>query len=291
MKKKTPDFTVISKDYVPSGAARLTGNAFTDSVRVVSANWTVFRAVVRRDLMSRYKGSLLGGAWAVLLPLVMMTVYTTVFSFGLGVRFEGASGLLGSAFATWLGLVVWQAIAEALNRAAAVVHDNAPFVKRMPFPVAVLPLALVGVAAVNTLISLAVFVAATVVIGPSPAFSWFAIPPILLIMTVGLSGLVWIVASAGGVVRDIRHVVPVLMTLGMFATPVVWPLSSMPTAARAYMELNPLAWCFEVLRGCLFGTRIPSLTEYCSAGAVAASLYVLGYATFRASEKGVRDAV
>ncbi len=291
MPSKSRDYIVISKDYVPSGDARLSGNVPIDSIRVLLSNWTIFQAVIRRDLMSRYRGSLLGGAWAILLPIIMMCVYTTVFSLGLGVRFEGGGGLLGSAFATWLGLVVWQAFAESLNRASAVVHDNAPFVKRMPFPVAILPVSLVGTASVNASISLLVFLAVTLFIGPSPSLTWFAIPVILLILFLGLIGIVWIVAAIGGTVRDIRHVVPVLMTLGMFATPVVWSVSSMPEFVRPYLSLNPLAWVFESIRRCLFGQGIPDALEFVLACLIAGITFVVGYGVFRSSEKDMRDAV
>lgn len=291
MTPTTSDFVVISKDSVPSGAAKLTGNPITDSVRVLFKNRTVFGAVVRRDLMSRYRGSLLGGAWAILLPVVMMVVYTTVFSVGLGVRFEGGSSLLDSALATWLGLVVWQALAESVNRSSAVIHDNAPFVKRMPFPVAVLPVALVGTASVNAAISLMSFLAITFFIGPSPSAAWMAIPVILLILMIGLSGLVWIISAIGGMVRDIKHIVPVLMTLGMFSTPVVWSLSSMPEHARAILSWNPLSWFFESIRDCLFNVGTPSAFDFLLASLAALILFVVGYSVFQASEKEMRDAV
>jgi lipopolysaccharide transport system permease protein len=251
----------------------------------------VLLSIVRRDLLSRFRGSVLGRAWIILLPLIMMAVYSTIFSYALGVRFKGASGLWESALATWFSLVVWQAVAECVTRSASTIHDNAPFVKRMPFPVAILPVSLVLSAFGTAAVSFGFFVVGYVSVHQSIPGTWVYLPLILAPLLIGLAGVVWLISAAGGLLRDIRHIVPVVMTLGMFATPVVWPIDIIPEAARSYVQINPLCWFFESLRNAIFGISGPDTTVLCWMMAGSAALWVLGFSVFRAAEREMRDVV
>ena len=249
---------VITSRYMPVGRATLTGWSIVDSFRVITGNSNVLLSIVKRDLLSRFRGSVLGRAWVLLLPLVMMAVYSTIFSYALGVRFKGAPGLWESALATWFSLVVWQALAECMTRSSSTIHDNAPFVKRMPFPIAVLPASLVISAFGTAGISFALFAAGYVMVHGWFPVTWLFLPILLAPLLLGAAGAVWLLAAAGGLVRDVRHVVPVLMTLGMFATPVVWPIEIIPEAGRKLVQLNPLCWFFENMRNAIFGVSAPA---------------------------------
>lgn len=283
--------TVITPRYMPAGRAKLTGWSVIDSFGVVGSNMGVLLSIVRRDLLSRFRGSVLGRTWIILLPLIMMAVYATIFSYALGVRFQGATGLWESALATWFSLVVWQAIAECVTRSASTIHDNAPFVKRMPFPVAILPVSLVLSAFGTAAVSFAFFVAGYVAVHHSIPVTWLYMPIILAPLLIGLTGVVWLISAAGGLLRDIRHIVPVVMTLGMFATPVVWPIDIIPEATRPYVQLNPLCWFFENLRGAIFGLSAPDMTALCGMTVASLVLWVLGFAVFRSAEREMRDVV
>ncbi|NTF17706.1 ABC transporter permease [Agrobacterium rubi] len=283
--------TVITPTYMPAGRANLTGWSVIDSFSVVTSNSTVLLSIVRRDLLSRFRGSVLGRAWIILLPLIMMAVYSTIFSYALGVRFKGASGLWESALATWFSLVVWQAIAECVTRSASAIHDNAPFVKRMPFPVAILPVSLVLAAFGTAAVSFGFFAIGYVAVHHHVPLTWLYLPLILAPLLVGLTGVVWLISAAGGLLRDIRHIVPVAMTLGMFATPVVWPIDIIPAAARAYLQLNPLCWFFESLRNAIFGISGPDTTTLAMMSGGSLLFWVMGFAVFRSAEREMRDVV
>jgi ABC-type polysaccharide/polyol phosphate export systems, permease component len=283
--------TVITPQYMPAGRAVLTGWSAVDAFGVVASNMSVLLSIVRRDLLSRFRGSVLGRAWIILLPLLMMAVYTMIFSYALGVRFKGAGGLWESALATWFGLVVWQAIAECVTRSASTIHDNAPFVKRMPFPVAILPVSLVLAAFGTAAVSFVFFAFGYAAIHHQIPVTWLYLPLILAPLLVGLSGACWLISATGGLLRDIRHMVPVIMTLGMFATPVVWPIDIIPEGARWYIQLNPLCWFFENLRNAIFGLPGPDMTTLGVVFAASLVLWVAGYAAFRSAEREMRDVV
>lgn len=289
--KTTNIETVITSTYMPAGRAFLTGWSVIDSFSVVISNSRILLSIVRRDLLSRFRGSVLGRAWIILLPLIMMAVYSTIFSYALGVRFKGASGLWESALATWFSLVVWQAIAESVTRSASTIHDNAPFVKRMPFPVAILPVSLVLAAFGTAAVSFGFFAAGYLAVHHHIPLTWLYLPLILAPLLLGLTGVVWFISAAGGLVRDIRHIVPVAMTLGMFATPVVWPIDIIPPAARGYLQLNPLCWFFENFRNAIFGISGPDLTVLAAMTVASLVAWVVGFSVFRAAEREMRDVV
>ena len=289
--KSTNTETVITPTYMPAGRASLTGWSVIDSFSVVISNYGILLSIVRRDLLSRFRGSVLGRAWIILLPLIMMAVYSTIFSYALGVRFKGANGLWESALATWFSLVVWQAIAECVTRSSSTIHDNAPFVKRMPFPVAILPVSLVLASFGTAAVSFGFFAVGYLAVHQHIPVTWLYLPLILAPMLIGLTGVVWLISAAGGLVRDIRHIVPVAMTLGMFATPVVWPMDIIPAAAREYLQLNPLCWFFESFRNAIFGLSGPDMGVMVIMTAGSLVTWVVGFAVFRAAEREMRDVV
>ncbi len=201
--------TVVLPRQRPSNGAPLTGHACLDWFLSPWRNRAFLSALVRRDLGARYRGSVLGLTWLVGIPLAMMGTYSVVFGGVMKVRFDApVEGPGGTILAIWAGTFLWQVLAESTGRAVGVLHDNAPYVKRVPFPLPLLPLMPLGTALVGATVSLGLYCLAYLLIVGTPPVSWLAFPAIALPLVLFAAGLAWTVSSVGAFLRDLKHVVP-----------------------------------------------------------------------------------
>lgn len=239
-------------------------------------------SMIRRDVLGRYRGSLFGIGWSLATPLLMLIVYTIAFHEILGARWPGAEGRTGFAMMVFTGLLLHGLIAEVLVRAPLAIAGNAHLVKKMVFPLTVLPLVPVGSALVHALLGFVVLVAASLFGQGLPMHLTALMAPVLLLpFMVFLVGCSWILAAVGVYVRDIAQLGGVVATILLFLSPIFFPLSTLPEAYRELAWLNPLTWVVEGVRGVLFTGQYPNLHGtfvYCVACALVAAL---GFVVFR----------
>lgn len=214
--------------------------------------------LARREVEGRYRGSILGLAWAVAHPLLYLGVFTFVF----GIVFEARWGTSVGPHAPFAlnlfaGLIVYWLFAETLGRAPGLVVGHASLVKRVLFPVETLPWAATLAAAFHTLVALAVWFAGHLVfVGPPP---WIALlAPVALLPTALVAlGLSYVVAGVGVYARDIGQLVTVALTVLLFLSPIFYPLEAVPEAFRSVFYLNPLTAAVEEVRAVLIGGAAP----------------------------------
>ncbi len=206
----------------------------------------LLKEMVVRDLRARFAGSGLGLLWAFANPVLWMLLYTAVFSFVLRVPVEAGY----ASFPEFLmaGLLPWMAIQEGVSRSASVLVDNAAMVKKTVFPVETLVLSVVVAAAVNELIALSVFGAYVGLLGHLRA-GWLALlVPALLLQVLLTFGLGCIAATLTTILRDTSHAVSIVLTVGFYATPIVYPISLVPTRFRPWIEANPVSHLIDLYR-------------------------------------------
>lgn len=215
-------------------------------------------AMIRRDLSARYRGSILGLAWFVGMPLASMAAYTLVFVGILQVRFDvGSGGAPVAALSIWSAVVMWQAFAEIAYRSVSLVHDQAPLVKRVPFPLEILIGSYIGSSMVGAAFSLVLFCCAHLVVVGAPPWTWLLAPVALTALLLVATGTALLLSALGAYVRDLRQVVGFAVPLLMFVTPVVYPIAAVPAALKSFMLANPLAYGFETLRTVLVAGKTP----------------------------------
>ena len=213
--------------------------------------------MARRDVIGRYRGSFLGLAWSFLTPLVMLSVYTFLF----GVVFKARWGVsavesrLDFALILFVGLIVHGLFAECVNRAPGLILQHASFVKRVVFPLEILPWTVMLSALFHSAVSLCIWVAFAAVsgIGLSPAilFLPFVFVPLVLLTM----GFTWFLASVGVYLRDTGHTVVILTTILLFLSPIFFPSTAVPPEFRFLIRLNPLTFVVEQARAVLtFGS-------------------------------------
>lgn len=248
--------------------------------------------LTRHEIDARYRGSMLGIVWALLTPLLMLAVYTFVFTVVFQARW-GTAGSNSTEFALLLfsGLVLFNIFSECLNRAPGLLLENVSYIKKVVFPLEILALVTLAVALFNAAIGLAillVFYVAALGLPPATALLLPIVVAPLCLLTLGVS---WFLASAGVFLRDIRQVVGVAVTVLMFLSPIFYPLTAVPERFRALIHLNPMTAILEQSKDLLFWGRIPSPLEWLVATLAAWGCAWLGYLWFMKTRRGFADVV
>lgn len=245
----------------------------------------------RQEITGRYRGSLLGMGWSFVTPLLMLLIYTFVFSVVFGARWAGLEKQGKAAFAIvlFLGMSVFSIFSEVIVRSPRLVVANSNYVKRVVFPLEILPVIQLANALFHFLVGIVAWlIAAWWVLGrlpPTIMFLPFVIAPMLL----GTLGLSWLLSSLGVFVRDLDQTISLLVTATLFLTPIFYPLESIPKEYRVFVMMNPLAHVVEQARAVMIDGRLPAATEVIMSWVVGLLLLVVGYAWFQKTREGFAD--
>ena len=203
-------------------------------------------SLVRREVIGRYRGSVLGLLWSFLNPVFMLTVYTFVFSVVFKARWAaGGESKAEFALALFAGLIVFNLFSECINKAPGLIITNANYVKKVVFPLEILPWVVFGAALFHFFVSLSVWLVFSFFViglpyGTVVLFPLVVIPLVFLVM-----GLSWFLSSLGVFLRDVAQLVRIITTTLMFLTPIFYPVSAVPEKYRALIYCNPLALIVE----------------------------------------------
>lgn len=244
----------------------------------------------RRDIASRYRGSVMGLFWSLLSPIVMLIVYTFVFSVVFKARWGvGEDGKTAFAMNVFAGIIVHGFFAECANRAPGLMLQYTSYVKRVVFPLWILPPVIIASALFHFVVSLLVLLLAHLILQGFVHWQVLALPLIMLPLVLIALGVTWFLASLGVFLRDIGQIIPVLMTVLMFMAPVFYPISALPEAYQGWLYLNPLTPAIEMTRALLLNGTFPSINDYLIylLGGVACA--ALGGLFFRRTRRGFAD--
>lgn len=252
-------------------------------------------SLIRREVAGRYRGSALGLLWSLLNPLFMLAVYTFVFGVVMKSRWtmpdqQSATHSTGEfAVILFCGLIVFQFFAEVISLSPSLIVGNANYVKKIVFPIQLLPVVASGAALFHAAVSLLVLLAfAYIVFGGIPATVILA-PVVFAPLIVLVLGMAWILASIGVYFRDMSQIVTPLVTATMFLSPVFFQRTSLPTWLQPWLSLNPLAIPVESFRDVvLFGVQ-PDWAALGNYSMVAIAVAFLGYQFFQKTRRGFAD--
>ncbi len=248
--------------------------------------------MTKREVVGRYKGSVMGLAWSFFNPVFMLVVYTFVFSEIFKSRWGGVGGNDSKtqfAVLLFVGLIVLSLFSEVLNRAPGLIIYNVNYVKKVVFPIEILPVIAMGATLFHALISLGVLLAAFALF--NGYLHWTAVftPFVLLPLVILTLGLAWMLASLGVFLRDIGQTIIIITTVLMFLSPVFYPVTAVPEGLRPFIMANPLTFIIEQAREVLIWGHLPDwegLGIYTLAATVVAWA---GYAWFQKTRKGFAD--
>ena len=247
--------------------------------------------MTKREVVGRYKGSIMGLLWAFLNPVFMLIIYTFVFSVVFKARWGIGENETKTQFALMLfaGLIVFNFFSEVVNRAPGLIISNINYVKKVVFPLEILPLVNIGSALFHSLVSL--WVLAMVFFFFNGFIHWtFLFVPFVFVPLVALTaGVAWGLASIGVFIRDFGQVVGIVLAMLMFLSPVFFPCSALPQEFQFVVRLNPLTFIIEQTRGMLILGHVPDWTGLGIYTVVSMLVAWAGYAWFQKTRKGFAD--
>ncbi|ARP96982.1 ABC transporter permease [Bordetella genomosp. 13] len=259
-------------------------------LKSIIAHWALISSLVRREVVGRYRGSALGLLWSFFNPIFMLLVYTFVFSVVFKARWPGGTeSRTEFALVLFAGLIVFNFFAECINRAPSLILSNVNYVKKVVFPLEILPCVAVGSALFHLLISLAVWLAFYLVFYGMPFSTALLFPVVVLPLVFMILGLSWFLAALGVYLRDVTQFIGILTTVLMFVSPVFYSPDVLPEQYRWFLHLSPLTMMVEQGRGVLFWGRGIDWFGWGAYSVAAAIVALLGYAWFQKTRRGFAD--
>ena len=257
----------------------------------ITRNRRLIYQMIKREVVGRYKGSIFGLTWSFLNPIFMLTIYTFVFSVVFKAKWVGSVTGSKAEFSLILftGMIVFGLFSEVINRAPSLIISNVNYVKKVVFPLDMLPVISMGSALFHTLVSISILVFAFVLVNGYLPWTALYLPLVfapLIILSLGLS---WFLASIGVFMRDVSQTVGLLTTVLMFVSPIFYPLSALPQEFRGWIALSPVSFIIEQARAVLIFWLQPDWLGLIIYTLIALIIMWFGYAWFQKTRKGFAD--
>lgn len=245
--------------------------------------------LVKRDVLLRYRGAMFGVAWIFLSPLLMLAIFAFVFGQIFQTRWPQQTEGMPFWLMLYAGLIVFNVFGDAVGRAPASVRGFPAYVKKIIFPVQILPLVPLGAGLVHAAFNLGILVLALLWVGQFSA--GIILFPILLIPVLLLAiGVSWFVAAWGVFIKDMTQIVPLFVQMLLFLSPVFYPASAVPAFLRPVYALNPIGAVIEATRAAMLGLPLPWSSWSAALGFGAVAAY-LGYKFFQHARDEFADAL
>lgn len=262
----------------------------TESISSIWRNRRLAFAMVEREVVGRYRGSLMGILWSFFNPVFMLVIYTFVFSVVFKARWNsGSDSKTEFALVLFAGLIVFNLFSECVNRAPGLILSNVNYVKKVVFPLEILPSVILGSALFHAGISLGVWLAAYVILFGIPHATVLLLPIVVLPLLFFIMGVTWFLSALGVYVRDVSQFVTIATTVIMFLSPIFYPASALPETYRNFLMLNPLTPAIEQVRAVLFWGHLPDFTVLTAYYAFSILVAWMGFAWFQKTRKGFAD--
>lgn len=260
---------------------------------LISSIWgnrKLIASLARRDVTGRYRGSVVGLLWSFFNPVFMLAVYTFFFSVVFKARWVGGSDSQTEfALIAFAGLIVFNLFVECINRAPSLVLGNVNFVKKVVFPLEVLPVVALVSALFHAAISCGVWLVFYLIFFGLPHATVVLMPLVFVPLVLTILGVSWVLASLGVYLRDVSQIVSIITGALMFLSPIFYPVSSMPEGFQAVIQFNPLTPAIETARDVLIYGKGIALGSYCLEAIVSLGIAWLGFAWFQKTRKGFAD--
>jgi lipopolysaccharide transport system permease protein len=245
----------------------------------------------KRELLGRYKGSVLGIAWAVLTPAVMIAIFTFVFSGIFHARFNAGGSHWDFAVYLFCGLLPWSMFQESIQQSANTILAHSNLVKRVVFPLETLPAAQVLAALGNQLFATIALLIAVILVRQRLDLTVLWLPVLLIPQLLFALGAAWLIASLGVFLRDITQGVTLLLMAWMYLTPIIYPESIVPERLRPFINLNPFTPLVRSYRRIFLEGSAPDWPGLAYFTAFAFLVFLFGYWWFARTRKSFADVV
>lgn len=249
--------------------------------------------LIRRDVVGRYRGSTGGLIWSFINPLLMLAVYTFVFTVVFKARWGTTQGDSDAEFAIvlFMGLIVHGLFAECVNRAPTLVLSNVSYVKRVVFPLEVLALVALGSALFHMVVSILILLAFQLIFSGGVDWHVVWLPVVLLPLAILTLGVAWFLAATSVFVRDVAQTTGIITTMLLFLSPVFYPVSALPEQYRPWLNLSPMTFIIEQARGVALEGESPDFIGLGLYLVVAIGVFSAGFWWFQRTRPGFADVI
>lgn len=217
--------------------------------------------LIKREFSGRYRGSFGGVIWSFFQPLFLLSVYTIAFGIILKTRWGGTGSTAEYALILFAGLIIFNTFSECLSKSTTLITDNPNFVKKIVFPLELLPIITVATALIHALIGVAVWLLGYILLFGVPHLSALLFPVILLCFLPVLLGLGWLLSAVGVIVRDISQLTSMVTHTLLFLTPIFYSIEAAPPLLQDLLKINPLTLIVEQFRLVLFNGMMPDFID------------------------------
>lgn len=251
----------------------------------------LLRTLVSKDIRSRYKGSVLGFAWNFAIPLLQLLVFWVLF--GLIVKMA-PPGDYPFALFLFTGLLPWNFLANSLMGGAMAIVGNANLVKKIYFPLQILPFTKVVSEFISLLLGMIVLGVIVVVFGVGLSWYLLLLPVPFLVQIVFISGLTYLFACANVFFRDVQHIIGIVVMAWMYVTPVLYPINiieTKPAWAQLAVHLNPMTGIINFYQKLVLDHALPNMAWFAYSAATAAVLFVVGFVVFNRYKYGFEEEI
>ena len=253
-------------------------------------NRSLVKALIQREVVGRYRGAYMGILWSFFNPVFMLAVYTFVFSVVFKARWSaGSTSKTEFALILFAGLIMFNFFAECINRAPSLIISNVNYVKKVVFPLEVLPWVILGSALFHTFVSVCVWLLAYVFMFGTPHLSLLLLPLVMLPLVFFIMGVTWALASLGVYLRDVAQFIGIITTVLMFLSPIFYPVTALPEQYRHLLNFNPLTPAIELARKVMFWGEAPDFVILGAYLVLSILIACLGFAWFQKTRKGFAD--
>jgi lipopolysaccharide transport system permease protein len=253
-------------------------------------NRYLIKTSIQREVVGRYRGSFFGILWSLFHPMFMLSVYTFVFSVVFKARWNAGSGSKTEfALILFAGLMVFNLFAECINRAPGLILSHVNYVKKVVFPLEILPWISLGGALFHAVVSFAVWLFAYTILFGIPHSTILLLPVVILPLLLFIVGISWGLAALGVYLRDTSQFIGIITTAMLFLSPIFYSASSLPPRYQILLQLNPLTPVIEQTRDLLFWGKLPGMSFLLVYFSCSMCVAWLGFAWFQKTRKGFAD--
>jgi lipopolysaccharide transport system permease protein len=267
--------------------------SITSLIRSAIFNRGLTLQIVKQQIVGKYRGSYIGILWTLLNPILMLVVYTFVFSIVLKVRWSGdvSESKLQFAFILFTGMLIHGLFAEVINKAPSLILLNANYVKKVIFPLEILAFTSFLEGLFNFSVGILVLLITMLVFNNQITWTVIFLPIILIPYFMLLLGLIWFIASLGVFIRDIAQGITVLTTVLLFLSPIFYSKSTLPPEFQWLMNINPLTFIIEQSRDVLIWGKLPDWQGLGVYSVFSGLGMWIGYSWFQKTRKGFADVI
>ena len=244
---------------------------------------------VKNELTSQFTRSRFGGIWIILNPLIQVAIYALILSAVLSNKISGIDNRFSYAIYLTSGMLAWSLFSDVINRCLTLFIDNANLMKKMSFPKLTMPLIVIGTALINNLFLLLSIVLVFLLLGHYPSLNILYLPILLLILIMFSLGVGLILGVLNVFIRDIGQIVPIILQLGFWFTPIVYPISIIPEEVRAWLVINPLYTIVSNYQSILVFSEPPEFISVIFMLIIAAGALILSFKLFRKASPEMVD--